>query len=112
MEKKAMFNRHVIRGLLAGVALVAASASIQAGSSCCGATGTGPIAPQPAGAPAANAGGAAPAAKPATRTITCYEQVPEYYETTRTCYKTEWAEEKYTAYKHECVPETRTRTKC
>jgi len=43
-----------------------------------------------------------------TRTITVYEQVPEYYETTRTTYKSVCVPEKYTAYRTECVPEVRT----
>jgi len=38
------------------------------------------------------------------------EWVPEQYQATRTCYRTECHEEKYTAYRCECVPETRTRT--
>jgi hypothetical protein len=101
-----MLYRHVIRGLLASLALVAASASAQAnhhGGACCGsASGHGTIAPAPAGAPA-------PA--PAYRTITVYEMVPEYYETTRTTYKQVQVQEAYTAYRHECVPECRTRTK-
>lgn len=104
-----MSYRHAIRGLLAGLALVAASASAQAGhgsSGCCGsANHSGPIAPTPAYAAASNA------CAPATRTITVYEQVPEYYETTRTVYRQQQVQETYTAYRHECVPETRTRTK-
>jgi hypothetical protein len=42
----------------------------------------------------------------------CVEMVPEYYTTTRTVYKHECKEEKYTAYRCEtfCVPEQRTCT--
>jgi len=46
-----------------------------------------------------------------TRTVTVYEQVPEYYETTRTRYQSVCSTEKYTAYRTECVPEVRTCTK-
>jgi hypothetical protein len=94
-----MFNRHVIRGLLAGVAILAASSAVQAcaapcgGNSCCDSC-----------APAVSCA-------PVKRTITVYESVPEYYETTRTTYRTVQATEKYTAYRTECVPETRTCTK-
>jgi len=36
--------------------------------------------------------------------------VPEWYETTRTCYKSETVQEKYTTYKYENATEKRTRT--
>jgi hypothetical protein len=49
-------------------------------------------------------------AAPATRTVCCTEWVPETYQGTRTVYKTECKEEKYTAYRCECVPETRVST--
>jgi hypothetical protein len=51
------------------------------------------------------------AAAPATRTVCCTEWVPEQYQSERTVYKTECKAEKYTAYKCECVPETRTCTR-
>jgi hypothetical protein len=44
-----------------------------------------------------------------TRKVRCIEYRAEQYETTRTVYRTEWKEEKYTAYRCEVVPETRTR---
>ncbi|MSR31066.1 MAG: hypothetical protein EXR99_06110 [Gemmataceae bacterium] len=47
---------------------------------------------------------------PATRTITYKVLVPEYSESTRTVYKRECVEEKYTAHKCEWVKEERTRT--
>src|SRR5262249_13207004 len=46
---------------------------------------------------------------PTTRKICVQEWVPEWYETTRTCYKTEQCQEKYTAYKYETVQEKRKR---
>jgi hypothetical protein len=46
---------------------------------------------------------------PVVRTITCIEWVPEKYEACRTVYRQECVQEKYTCYKTECVPETRTR---
>src|SRR5437763_1145169 len=52
---------------------------------------------------------AAPAAC-ATHKCCVQEWVPEWYETTRTCYKTVQCQEKYTAYKTECACEKRTRT--
>jgi len=39
------------------------------------------------------------------------QMVPEQYETTRTVYRTEYVNERYTAYRTECVPEGRTCTK-
>jgi hypothetical protein len=87
-----MSIRHYSGGLVAGVALLAAAGSLQA---CAG----------PCASPCAETV-AAPCA-PAFRTITVNEWVPENYETTRTVYKTEYKTEKYTAYRTECVPETR-----
>jgi len=52
----------------------------------------------------------APAPGPAMQTIRVVERVPEYYQATRTVYRMEPVQEKYTAYKIEHVPETRTRT--
>jgi hypothetical protein len=77
----------MISSLLAGVAVFAASSSVQA-SAC------------PCATPA-------PAA-PCYKTITVTEWVPVSYQATRTVYKTEYVTEKYTAYKTICVPETRT----
>jgi hypothetical protein len=51
--------------------------------------------------------GCAPA--PCFKTVCVTEWVPEHYETVRTVYKTVCATENYTAYRTECVPETRTR---
>lgn len=47
---------------------------------------------------------------PAMKTICVEECVPEHYTTTRTVYKKERVCEKYTAFRCESVPETRTRT--
>lgn len=47
---------------------------------------------------------------PTTRKICVKEWVPEWYETTRTCYKREMVQEKYTAYRYENVQEKRKRT--
>jgi hypothetical protein len=80
---------------LAGLVLAALGQPARAGHGCGG---------TPDCAPAC----AAPAA-PAFRTITVTEWVPEQYQATRTVYKTVCAEEKYTAYRTECVKETRTR---
>jgi hypothetical protein len=57
---------------------------------------------------------AAPAAPCAPQfcTISVTERVPENYETTRTTYERVCRQEKYTAYRCECAPETRTRTVC
>ena len=63
--------------------------------------------PQPAAAAAA----AGPCA-PQYRTVCVKEWVPEKYETTRVTYERVCREEKYTAYRCECVPETRTRQVC
>src|SRR5688572_18884299 len=46
---------------------------------------------------------------PAYQTVCVTEWVPEYYKTTRTTYKSTCVQERYTAYRHECVPEVRTR---
>jgi hypothetical protein len=46
---------------------------------------------------------------PQFRTVCVNEWVPEKYETTRTVYKQECVQEKYTAFRCESVPETRTR---
>jgi hypothetical protein len=53
---------------------------------------------------------AQPAAKPATCTVWVDEWVEEKVPCKRITYKTEERQEKYTAYKEECVPEQRTRT--
>jgi hypothetical protein len=84
-----MFHRHLISGLLAGVALLAANGLAAAAGPCC----------EPSCAPA-----------PCFKTVTVKEWVPEQYEATRTVYKTEYVQEKYTAYREECIPETRTYT--
>src|SRR5436309_2793137 len=47
---------------------------------------------------------------PTTRKVCVQEWVPEWYETTRTCYKREMVQEKYTAYRTENVTEKRVRT--
>jgi hypothetical protein len=55
---------------------------------------------------------AAPAADPCApqyRTVCVNEWVPETYQTTRTVYERVCRQEKYTAYRCECVPETKTR---
>lgn len=54
----------------------------------------------------------APAPAPCYHTVKTWECVPEYYTTTKTCYKQVQCEEKYTAWKCEKVPETRTRKVC
>lgn len=61
--------------------------------------------PATAQAPAAHV-----AAAPCTTTVWVNELVPEYYETTRTTYRTEYRDEVYTSYRTEMVPETYTRT--
>jgi len=76
-----------------------------------------PVAPGKAfaGSCGPDCGSAAPCpvvAAPAMRTITVTEMVPEQYVTTRTVYRQQRCEEKYTAYRIERVPETRTRTVC
>ncbi len=48
-------------------------------------------------------------AAPAPCTRTCIEWVPEKYQTTRTVYRHECTEERYTAFRCECVAEDRTR---
>jgi hypothetical protein len=56
---------------------------------------------------------AAPAAQPCAppfRTVCVTERVPETYQTTRIVYDRVCREERYTAYRCECVPETKTRT--
>jgi hypothetical protein len=84
-----MSTRHLIGSLFAGAALLAGAGVAQA---CAG----------PCAAPAAEC------AAPAYRTITVNEWVPETYETTRTVYRTQLVTQKYTAYRTECVPQTRT----
>jgi len=86
-----MFNRHLISGLLVGVALLAATTSVQACAYPC----------------ADSCGGQAFDCAPTFRTITVTEWVPETYESTRTVYKTQYVTETYTAFKSVCVPETR-----
>ncbi len=54
----------------------------------------------------------APACAPAYRTVTVTEYKPTTVEEVRTVYKTVCDTEKYTAYRTECVPETRHRTVC
>ena len=49
---------------------------------------------------------------PAFRTICETVRVPETYVTTKTVYERVCCQEKYTQYRTECVPETRTRTVC
>jgi hypothetical protein len=85
-----MFNRHLISGLLAGVALLAANGSADACAGPCCETSCAPA--------------------PCYKTVLVKEWVPEHYEATRTVYKTEYVHEKYTAYRSECVPETRSYT--
>jgi hypothetical protein len=71
----------------------------------------GVLAAATSAARADHAPAAAPApCAPAYRTVCVKEWVPETYPCTRTVYKTEYKHEAYTAYKTECVPETRTRT--
>src|SRR5262249_49777226 len=53
----------------------------------------------------------APAA-PCYQTVKTWECVPEYYTTTRTCYKQVQCQEKYTAWKCEKHPEQRVRKVC
>lgn len=83
-----MFWRNLHKGLLAGVLVTGAASPARADHD---------------GSHSAAAG---------HRTVCVKEWVPEQYETTRTTYKTEWKEEKYTAYRTECVPEKRTITVC
>lgn len=49
------------------------------------------------------------AAAPAYRTVCVTEMVPQQVQCTRTVYRTQCTEEPCTAYRCECVPETRTR---
>jgi hypothetical protein len=82
-----MSIRHLFSGLLAGVALLAAGSAAEASDCSCA----------PVAAPA-----------PCYKTVTVTEWFPVQYEATRTVYKTEYVTENYTAYRYECVPETRT----
>jgi len=71
-------------------------------------TPAAPVAPLAPLAPIASAPHGGPA--PCFTTVTVNEMVPEYYESFRTVYKTEWREEAYTTYRTEMVPETCSRT--
>src|SRR5262245_16855906 len=90
-EKKAMVWQRLRLGLLTGAILATAGITVRAGDGC---------APAPCPTPCA----------PATRKVCVKDWVPETYQCKRTVYKTVSAEEEYTAYKCESVPETRTRT--
>ena len=79
-----MFWQRVRFALLVGALTVGAVPSAQAWHSCC--------------------------AAPCAPTACCTEWVREPYTTTRTCYRTEYKQEAYTAYRCECVPVTRTYT--
>jgi hypothetical protein len=86
--------RQLCVALLAGGLLAAAACTARADDA----------APPAPGAPA-------PAdSTPQYQTVCCHEWVPETYPCTRTVYRTECRQEAYTAYRCECVPETRTRT--
>lgn len=89
-----MFHRTLVYGLIAGAALMGSPAKSRA---CAG----------PCGGHSAASNPCAPAAAPVFTTVTVYEQVPETYTATRTVYRTEYVNETYTAYRHECVPEQR-----
>jgi hypothetical protein len=89
-----MFKSHLISGLLAGVALLGVCSYVDASGPCGDSCGDSCAAP----------------CAPAMRTVLVKEWFPENYETTRTTYKTEYVTETYTAYRTECVPETRTYT--
>jgi len=90
------------RALLIGAVLATWTAQANA---CAGPCGSG-CGDGCGSAPAMASAGCAPA--PAFRTVTVTEWVPEQYQTTRTTYRTEHVTESYTAYRTECVPETRT----
>src|SRR5438477_2860390 len=85
-EGEGMLRHNVRLALLAGV-VAAATPAARAGDCC------SPCAPAPT-----------------FRTVCMKEWVPEQYNTTRTCYRTEWREEVFTAYRCECTPEVRSRT--
>ena len=88
-----------VHSLLAGGVLAVMAVSAPAGDAPCGAPCDTPCS-TPCAAPCATA----------MRTVCVTERVPENYVCTRTVYKTECVQEKYTAYRTECYPETRTRT--
>jgi hypothetical protein len=81
-QGEGMFWQRIRLALLVGVLSSGAVASAQASHGC-----------------------AAPCAP-----VCCTEWVREAYPVTRTCYRTEYKQETYTAYRCECVPETRTFT--
>jgi hypothetical protein len=83
-----MFWQRISSALLAGTCVALTALPARAGDCC-------------APAPCA----------PVYKTVCCVEWVPEKYTAERTCYKTEWKEEKYTCFKCECVQEQRTCTK-
>jgi hypothetical protein len=89
--EEAMVWQRLRLALLTGAILATAGITVRAGDCC---------APAPCAAPCA------------TKKVCVKEWVPETYQCKRTVYKTVSAEEEYTAYKCETVPETRTRTVC
>jgi hypothetical protein len=91
--------------LVAGVAFVSTAAT--ASARCCSPCSTRAF------AHACKASCAPAPCAPApvvTKKIMVTQYVPQPYETTRTVYKTEYKDQKYTAYKCELVPEEHTRT--
>jgi hypothetical protein len=107
-----MIWQRVRIALLASVVAMAAALPIarpaKALAGDCGNCGPAVISGQGAGTGSTSA--APGTAGPAYRTVTVTEMVPEYYNTTRTVNRTQQVQEKYTAYRIERVPETRTRT--
>src|SRR5205085_1115824 len=82
-----MIWQRLCKSFLAGLVAIVAAGSSVAGDGC--------------GTPCA----------PTTCKVTCYEWVPEQYQTTRTTYKTECRQETYTCCRTEYCQEQRTCTK-
>ena len=91
-----MYWKSVRVALIVGVCTAAAAVAARAGDCCAPAAGCG--------APATEC------CAPQFRTVCCTEWVPEAYQCTRTCYRTECRQETYTTWRTECTPEQRTRT--
>src|SRR4029077_15889748 len=91
--EEGMIWQRVRIALLACVASAAAAVSARADGAAPSDHGPAPPAPAPGG--------------PAMQTVRVQEWVPEHYQATRTVSKTECVQQAYTAYRTECVPETR-----
>ncbi len=94
-----MIWQRIRMALLACVALAAAAVAARAEEA------APPVATP--NVPVASAAAPAPCGPP-MRTVCVQEWVPQQYEAVRTVYKTECVQERYTAWRTECVPQTRT----